>query len=175
MPDEKSFHMTPDEFRRHGHAVVDWIADYYTRIESFPVLSRVKPGQIRAALASRTACARASRSNHSGDIERADSRPVSRTGSRRISLLTFPRTLRGRQFSATCFLRAWACRGCCGRPVRHARNWRRTSWTGWSRCSGCQKISFDEQRRRRNSGYGLQRFALRLAGGARTGDNFASN
>ena len=50
MPDEKSFHMTPDEFRRHGHAVVDWIADYHSRIESFPVLSQVKPGQIRASL-----------------------------------------------------------------------------------------------------------------------------
>src|SRR5580692_6811698 len=50
MPDEKSFHMTPDEFRQHGHAVVDWIADYYSRIESFPVLSQVKPGGIRASL-----------------------------------------------------------------------------------------------------------------------------
>jgi len=29
----KSFHMTPDEFRRNGHAVVDWIADYYSKIE----------------------------------------------------------------------------------------------------------------------------------------------
>ena len=48
MPDEKSFHMTPDEFRRHGHAVIDWIADYQSHIESFPVLSQVKPGQIRA-------------------------------------------------------------------------------------------------------------------------------
>jgi aromatic-L-amino-acid decarboxylase len=52
MLKEDAFHMTPDDFRRHGHAVVDWIADYYTRIESFPVLSRVEPGQIRAALPS---------------------------------------------------------------------------------------------------------------------------
>jgi len=50
MPESSSFHMTPDEFRRHGHAVVDWIADYYSRIESFPVLSRAEPGQIRASL-----------------------------------------------------------------------------------------------------------------------------
>jgi len=50
VPEEKSFHMTPDEFRRHGHAVVDWIADYHSRVESFPVLSQVKPGQIRASL-----------------------------------------------------------------------------------------------------------------------------
>jgi aromatic-L-amino-acid decarboxylase len=50
VPDDKIFHMTPDEFRRHGHAVVDWIADYYRKIESFPVLSPAKPGQIRASL-----------------------------------------------------------------------------------------------------------------------------
>jgi aromatic-L-amino-acid decarboxylase len=42
--------MSPEEFRRHGHAVVDWIADYYERIESFPVLSQVSPGEIRASL-----------------------------------------------------------------------------------------------------------------------------
>jgi aromatic-L-amino-acid decarboxylase len=47
---EKSFHMSPEEFRRHGHEIVDWIADYYARIETFPVLSRVKPGEIRASL-----------------------------------------------------------------------------------------------------------------------------
>jgi aromatic-L-amino-acid decarboxylase len=42
--------MTPDEFRRYGHTVVDWIADYHSRIESFPVLSQVKPGEVRASL-----------------------------------------------------------------------------------------------------------------------------
>src|SRR5215467_6603577 len=50
MSQEKSFHMTPDEFRRYGHAVVDWIAHYHSRIESFPVLSQVKPGEVRASL-----------------------------------------------------------------------------------------------------------------------------
>ncbi len=42
--------MTPKEFRRHGRAVIDWIADYYEKIESFPVLSNVSPGQIRESL-----------------------------------------------------------------------------------------------------------------------------
>jgi aromatic-L-amino-acid decarboxylase len=42
--------MTPDEFREHGHRVVDWIADYYEQIEKHPVLSRAAPGSIRAAL-----------------------------------------------------------------------------------------------------------------------------
>ncbi|HUJ93864.1 MAG TPA: pyridoxal-dependent decarboxylase [Terriglobales bacterium] len=50
MAEEKSFHMAPDEFRRRGHEMVDWIADYHARIESFPVLSQVEPGQMRNAL-----------------------------------------------------------------------------------------------------------------------------
>ena len=47
---KKSFHMDPDEFRERGHEIVDWIADYYKRIESFPVLSQVQPGEIRGSL-----------------------------------------------------------------------------------------------------------------------------
>jgi len=50
MPDAKSFHMPPEEFRRQGHAVVDWIADYMSRVENFPVLSRIHPGEIRSQL-----------------------------------------------------------------------------------------------------------------------------
>jgi aromatic-L-amino-acid decarboxylase len=42
--------MSPEDFRRHGHAVVDWIANYYQRVESFPVLSQVQPGQVRQSL-----------------------------------------------------------------------------------------------------------------------------
>jgi aromatic-L-amino-acid/L-tryptophan decarboxylase len=50
LTDKNTHHMTPDEFRRHGHAVIDWIADYYGKIESFPVLSQAQPGQVRASL-----------------------------------------------------------------------------------------------------------------------------
>jgi aromatic-L-amino-acid/L-tryptophan decarboxylase len=49
-PEKTGFHMTPQEFRQHGKAVVDWIADYYEKVESFPVMSQVKPGAIRASL-----------------------------------------------------------------------------------------------------------------------------
>lgn len=42
--------MSPDEFRRLGHRAVDWIADYWARLESFPVLSRVAPGGVRDLL-----------------------------------------------------------------------------------------------------------------------------
>jgi aromatic-L-amino-acid/L-tryptophan decarboxylase len=45
-----SGHMTPGEFREYGRQVIDWIADYYEHLESYPVLSPVAPGDIRAAL-----------------------------------------------------------------------------------------------------------------------------
>jgi aromatic-L-amino-acid decarboxylase len=40
-------------FRRHGHDLVDWIAEYLEHPEQYPVLSRVQPGEITAALPSR--------------------------------------------------------------------------------------------------------------------------
>ena len=39
------------EYRRHGHRLVDWIADYLETIETRPVRSSVEPGEIRARLA----------------------------------------------------------------------------------------------------------------------------
>jgi aromatic-L-amino-acid decarboxylase len=42
--------MDPDEFRRFGHDIVEWVARYMEQIERYPVLSRVKPGDIRNAL-----------------------------------------------------------------------------------------------------------------------------
>jgi aromatic-L-amino-acid/L-tryptophan decarboxylase len=70
MPEQKSFHMSPDEFRRTGYAVVDWISDYYQRIESYPVLSRAEPGQIRASLPDHPPSRGESFSEILGDIER---------------------------------------------------------------------------------------------------------
>ena len=43
-------HMTPGEFRRCGHAVVERTARYMEEIERYPVLSQVKPGSIRERL-----------------------------------------------------------------------------------------------------------------------------
>ncbi|HVF03451.1 MAG TPA: pyridoxal-dependent decarboxylase [Frankiaceae bacterium] len=47
---DESFHMSPAEFRRHGHAVVDWVAGYLEHVGEYPVASRVAPGEVRAAL-----------------------------------------------------------------------------------------------------------------------------
>lgn len=40
--------MDQEEFRRLGHALVDWIADYRERAGTLPVMSQTKPGEIRA-------------------------------------------------------------------------------------------------------------------------------
>ncbi|HCE57243.1 MAG TPA: aspartate aminotransferase family protein [Prolixibacteraceae bacterium] len=42
--------MTPEQFRTEGKKVIDWIADYYENIEKFPILSQVKPGEIKESL-----------------------------------------------------------------------------------------------------------------------------
>jgi aromatic-L-amino-acid decarboxylase len=40
--------MPPEEFRRHAHALVDWMADYLAEVERYPVLSEVQPGDVAA-------------------------------------------------------------------------------------------------------------------------------
>ena len=38
--------MTTDEFRKHAHELVEWMADYMESVENLPVKSLVKPGDI---------------------------------------------------------------------------------------------------------------------------------
>ncbi|MBI2502951.1 MAG: amino acid decarboxylase [Candidatus Latescibacteria bacterium] len=42
--------MDPEEFRRQGHQLIDWIAEYLAHPERYPVLSQVSPGQIKSQL-----------------------------------------------------------------------------------------------------------------------------
>jgi aromatic-L-amino-acid decarboxylase len=42
--------MSNDEFRRFGHELIDWIADYFERIENLPVLAQIQPGDLKAQL-----------------------------------------------------------------------------------------------------------------------------
>lgn len=60
--------MTPDEFRRAGHDLIDWIAAYWEDIESHPVLSRVSPGDVRSALPDRPPAAGEPFENLLGDV-----------------------------------------------------------------------------------------------------------
>ncbi len=42
--------MPPGEFREWGHRFVDWVGDYLEQIDEYPVLARVKPGEVRDGL-----------------------------------------------------------------------------------------------------------------------------
>ena len=44
--------MQPDEFRRHAHELVDWIADHLAGVGELPVVPEVRPGEIRGRLPS---------------------------------------------------------------------------------------------------------------------------
>ena len=50
MNNKHSIHMTIDEFKNNAYKVIDWIADYYKNVDSFPVLSQTVPGEIREQL-----------------------------------------------------------------------------------------------------------------------------
>jgi len=42
--------VTPEDFKRRGHELIDWIADYVENIERQRVTSEAKPGDVRAQL-----------------------------------------------------------------------------------------------------------------------------
>jgi len=50
MSELKNYHMSMEDFRRHGKEMIDWIADYYENVARYPVQADVKPGEIAASL-----------------------------------------------------------------------------------------------------------------------------
>jgi len=42
--------VTPEEFRRYGHQLIDWIADYRAHVGDRPVMAQTAPGQVKARL-----------------------------------------------------------------------------------------------------------------------------
>ncbi|XP_031104508.1 tyrosine decarboxylase 2-like, partial [Ipomoea triloba] len=56
LDDERIFNTTssllldPEEFRRQGHMVVDFLADYFHNVGKYPVRSQVEPGYLRKTL-----------------------------------------------------------------------------------------------------------------------------
>lgn len=47
------WNMPPEEFRRYGHRIIDWIADYLEHIRDYPVLPRLEPGELASRLPAR--------------------------------------------------------------------------------------------------------------------------
>jgi aromatic-L-amino-acid decarboxylase len=44
--------VSPEEFRRYGHRIIDWLADYQESLAKRPVMARTRPGEVRDALPS---------------------------------------------------------------------------------------------------------------------------
>src|SRR5215467_10519840 len=47
---ESEREMDIEEFRRAGHQLIDWIADYRAHIEDLPVMSPAEPGSVMAQI-----------------------------------------------------------------------------------------------------------------------------
>jgi Glutamate decarboxylase and related PLP-dependent proteins len=50
MSDQTIIGMDPEEFRKYGKEIIDWIADYLKNAEKYTVLSQLKPGEIKNQL-----------------------------------------------------------------------------------------------------------------------------
>ena len=42
--------MPKEDFRRLGHELIDWIADYFDHVDELPVLAAIEPGDLKAKL-----------------------------------------------------------------------------------------------------------------------------
>jgi aromatic-L-amino-acid/L-tryptophan decarboxylase len=42
--------MSAEDFRRYGHELIEWVADYLAHNERYPVLAQIEPGQLRSQL-----------------------------------------------------------------------------------------------------------------------------
>jgi aromatic-L-amino-acid/L-tryptophan decarboxylase len=62
--------MKPDEFRRLGHALVEWIANYRETIAERPVMANVRPGDIRALMPPKPPSTGAPLDDILGDLDR---------------------------------------------------------------------------------------------------------
>jgi len=168
-PEPRSFHMSPEEFRRQGHAVVDWIADYHSRIESFPVLSRVRPGEIRSKLPPAAPEHGEAFDQILSDIDRVILPGITHWQSPNFYAY-FPANASGPAILGDLLSSGlgvqgmlWSTSPACTERARLA------GADAWS----AGKISFDEQHwRRRDSRHGVERLAMRPACGPRAYNRF---
>jgi aromatic-L-amino-acid decarboxylase len=62
--------VTPEEFRRAGHELIEWIADYVEGAGRYPVSPEVKPGEVRSRLPTRPPTSPESWDDVRADLER---------------------------------------------------------------------------------------------------------
>jgi aromatic-L-amino-acid decarboxylase len=62
--------MTPEEFRKAGHDLIDWIADYRSQLASHPVKAQVTTGEVASALPAEPPTATSSVDEIIADLDR---------------------------------------------------------------------------------------------------------
>ena len=163
--------MSADEFRRQGRAVVDWIADYYERIESLPVLSQVEPGEIRATPPRRSSRATGSRST---TILRGRG-PADPAGDHALAVAELLRLLPGQRVGPgdprrPALLGSGRAGDALGDQPRLHRTRDARPRLARRDARSAASGSARPRRRRRDPGHRLERSALRPSGGARARD-----
>jgi aromatic-L-amino-acid/L-tryptophan decarboxylase len=132
--------MSPEEFRRYGYRVVDWIADYWKHLESLPVAPRVEPGDILRRLP-----AHPPEQGQPFDAVLSDLDELVVPG-----LLHwqhprffgyFPANSSGPAVLADLLCSGLGVQGISGPPARHAPSWSSGCSTGWRKPSGCRSGS----------------------------------
>ena len=165
MSTPPSHHMSPEEFRRWGHVMIDWIADYQTHVADYPVLSQVQPGEIRAQLPPHPPA-----HGEPFDAVLRDVDEIIMPGRDPLAVARLSRVLpiqqqRAEHFWANFCRRDWACRACFGSPAPRAPSWKPTCWIGGGDARPADKIYVKQHRRRRDPGLRVQRVADGHAGG----------
>ena len=119
-------------FRKHGHELVDWIAEYLEHPEQYPVLAQVKPRRDRVRAAGpRAGRRRAVRSDHGRLRARPRARPDALEPSGLLRLLRDHRERRPACSRSFCRPRSIS-RRCSGARRRPRRSSRRVA-LGWLR------------------------------------------
>ena len=136
----KSFHMTPEEFRRNGHAVMDWIADYYRR-SNIPCPVEGEAWRDSGIAAWGRAHGRRGVFGAAGRRREADPARHHALAVAELLCLLSLQCFGAGDSGRLAFVGVWVCRACCGRPVRRAPSLRPTCSTGWCRCLGCRRNS----------------------------------
>ena len=158
VSDPPGSHMTPEEFRRHGRAVVDWIADYLRAGRALPgaLAGRSRGRSARSCRAQPPATGRAVRRDARG--RRAVILPGITHWQSPNFFAYFPANTPARRSSASCSRPGSACRGCSGRRARPAPSWKPTCSTGWSEMLGLPaEVPVGWRGRRRHPGHRLER------------------
>ena len=128
--------MTPDEFRKTGHELIEWVAAYMEGVDRFPVLSQVAPGETRAKLPTSPPEHGEQFEEIVADLDRVILPGITHWQSPRFFGF-FPANASGPAILGDLISSGLGVQGMLWATSPRAPSWRPTYSTGWWRCSAC--------------------------------------